>query len=146
MSKKSGNMKLFTGILLGAGLGLMFAPHDGSKTRKILKEKLDEFSLKLKDVDVKEVQNELSDKIMMLKQELSELDKEKAMALTEEGLKKLQKKGEELYSYAKEKGTPLLEKAALEVKDQIYKYAKVVVSNYEEKPKAKNTKTTKKSE
>lgn len=131
MSKKKGNMKLFTGILLGAGLGLMFAPQDGAKTRKLVKEKLDEFAQKIKDIDVKEVQAELSNKIESLKEELKDLDKEKAKAITEEQLKKLQKKAEELYNYAKVKGTPVLENAAYELKNQVYKYAKVLVKKLE---------------
>ena len=131
MSKK-GNFKLFTGLLLGAGLGLMFAPQDGAKTRKVVKEKLDEFTAKLKEIDVKEVQKDLTAKINQIKLELQDLDKEKLTEISQDQLKKLQNKAEELYTYAKVKGTPVLEKAALEVKDQVYKYAKILVSKLED--------------
>lgn len=142
MSSKKSNMKLFTGILLGAGLGLMFAPQEGSKTRKVVKEKLDELTQKIKEIDVKEVQAELTKKINSLKEEVADLDKEKALQITEEQLKKLQKKAEDLYAYAKEKGTPYLEKAALEVKDQIYKYASMLVKKLEPKEEKKVVKKT----
>ena len=41
MSKKSGVGKFIAGAVLGAGLGILFAPKKGSETRKDLKEKLD---------------------------------------------------------------------------------------------------------
>lgn len=149
MSKRKGNMKLFTGLLLGAGLGLMFAPQDGAKTRKVVKEKLDEFTKKIKEIDVKEVQKELSVKINQIKEELQDLDKERLAEISQEQLKKLQKKAEDLYNYAKVKGTPVLENAALEVKEQVYKYAKMLVAKMEEpkkevkKPTPKKKTTTK---
>lgn len=136
MSKRKGTMKFFTGVLLGAGIGLMFAPQEGSKTRKVVKEKLNELTAKLKEIDVKEVQEELTAKINSLKEELRNLDEERASELWEEGVKNLKKKSEELYNYAKEKGTPLLKQAAYEVREQIYKYAKDVVKNYENKEAA----------
>ena len=37
MSKKKGLGKFFAGALLGAGLGLLFAPIKGSETREALK-------------------------------------------------------------------------------------------------------------
>lgn len=141
MSKRKGTMKFFTGILLGAGIGLMFAPQEGSKTRKIVKEKINDLTSKLKEIDVKEVQEELSIRINNLKDELQNLDEERATELWEEGIKNLKKKSEELYSYAKEKGTPLLKQAAYEVNQQIYKYAKDVVKNYETKEATTQKKT-----
>lgn len=143
MSKGKGTMKFFTGVLLGAGIGLMFAPQEGSKTRKIVKIKINELTAKLKEIDVKEVQEELTIKINSLKDELQNLDEERASELWEEGVKNLKKKSEELYSYAKEKGTPLLKQAAYEVNQQIYKYAKDVVKSYENKETTSQNKSEK---
>ena len=42
MSKKSGMGKFILGAGIGAGLALLFAPQEGSKTRKELKDKLAE--------------------------------------------------------------------------------------------------------
>ena len=39
MSKKSGLGKFIAGAAIGAGLGLLFAPDSGEKTRKVLKRK-----------------------------------------------------------------------------------------------------------
>ena len=53
MSKHFG--KLLTGMGIGVGLGLLFAPEKGEKTRKKLMEKLNEMYDNLKKVDVDEV-------------------------------------------------------------------------------------------
>ena len=47
MSKKKGFGKLLTGIAIGTGLGLLFAPKSGKETRKDLKEKLERVDLKM---------------------------------------------------------------------------------------------------
>ena len=113
MSKqKKGLGKLFAGIALGAGLGVLFAPKKGSETRKELKEKIDELIAKLKDIDVKEVKENIENKIVEIKAELEDLDKEKVLKIAKEKAKKIEKKAKELVEYAVEKGTPVLESAA----------------------------------
>ncbi len=129
MSKKRGFGKFLAGIAIGTGLGILFAPDKGSVTREKLKVKLDELLVKAKDIDLKEVKEEITKKVEEIKKELSELDKEKVMKIAKDQAKKIQKKAEELYKYAIAKGTPLLEKAADEVRLQALK----VVKNIEKK-------------
>ena len=68
MSKeKKGLGKLFAGIAIGAGLGVLFAPKKGSELRRDEKNKIDEIKENPKDVlqgtfdDVKEKINEFID-------------------------------------------------------------------------------------
>lgn len=142
MSKqKKGLGKLFAGIALGAGLGVLFAPKKGSETRKELKEKIDELIAKLKDIDVKEVKENIENKIVEIKAELEDLDKEKVLKIAKEKAKKIEKKAKELVEYAVEKGTPVLESAANSVKEKTIEVTKQVLNKLESsKDKSKETK------
>ena len=106
--KKSGLGKFIAGAAIGAGLGILFAPKKGSETRKELKEKMDELVNKAKDIDMEEVKETFERKVDEIKEELEDLDKEKALKIAAD----IKKKCQELVNLAVEKGTPVLEKAA----------------------------------
>lgn len=133
MSRKSGFGKFLGGLAIGAGLGLLFSPNTGEDNRKILKAKLDELLSKLKDIDVEEVKDELLYKIETLQAELSNLDKEKAKKIALAQAKIIKGKAEDLYAYAVEKGTPVVQKAADEVRAQALKVVKEIQKKLEEK-------------
>ena len=132
MSKKNGKGgfgKFLGGIALGAGLGLLFAPDKGENTRKVLAKKIEELRKKLNDIDIDEVKDELLFRAESLQAELAALDMEKAKELVLEQAETIKEKAEELYKYAIEKGTPIVEKAA----DDIRKQALKVVRETEKK-------------
>ena len=114
MSKNLG--KLLTGIGIGVGLGLLFAPEKGKDTREKLKKKLNEMYEKLKNVDIEEVKENIEEQIIDIKKELEDLDKEKVLKIAKQKGKQIVKKSEELYKLAVEKGTPVLERAADEIR------------------------------
>ena len=135
MSKR-GFGKFLGGVAIGAGLGLLFAPDTGENTRKLLAKKLDEMWKKAKEIDIDEVKDELLYKVETLQAELKDLDKEKVKEVTLAQANKIKAKAEEIYKYAIEKGTPVVEKAADEVRRQALK----VVKDAEEKLETKKTK------
>lgn len=135
MSKGKG--KFLLGALVGAGLGILFAPKAGSETRKELGDKMKELLAKAKEIDVEEVKVNITNKIAEIKDELKDLDKEKALAIAKEKGNQIKDKANELVALAKEKGTPALEKAADEVREKAIVVVKEVLDRLEN-PSKKN--------
>ena len=133
--KKSGLGGFLVGAAIGAGLGILFAPKKGSETRRELKEKLDELATKVKGIDANEVKESVELKIAEIKKELSELDKEKVLKIAKEKAKAIKEKSEELVELAVTKGTPVLQKAAEEVRVKSIAVVKEVLNKLEKKEK-----------
>ena len=134
MSKnKGGLLKFVAGVGFGVGLGMLFAPKKGEELRKDLKLKLEEFLNKAKEIDVKEVADDFMKRVNDLKEELEDLDKEKVLAIAKKKGEELKVKASELVELAKEKGTPVLEKAANEVRERAILVTKDVLKKLETK-------------
>lgn len=131
MSKKGGLLKFLTGAAVGASLGLLFAPKEGSKTRKELKAKIDEMIANLKEVDKEEVKATVAEKIEQIKLELTELDKEKVLKIAKEKAKEIGDLADELVDYVVKKGTPVLENAATSIREKAIVVTKDVLKKLE---------------
>lgn len=134
-TKKSGLGKFVLGGLIGAGLGVLFAPKKGSETRKELKAKIDELVKKTKEIDVEEVRENIENKIEEIKMELVDLDKEKALKIAKQKGNEIKEKATELVDLAVAKGTPVLEKAAKEVREKAIVVVKEVLEKLEKENK-----------
>ena len=132
MSKKKSIWPFVAGVGLGVGAGMLFAPKKGEDLRKDVKNKIDELINKAKEIDVDEVKDEFMKKIDELKVELEDLDKEKALAIAKRKGNELKEKAEDLVEYAREKGTPVLEKAAQEVRQKAIMVTKEVLKRLED--------------
>ena len=128
-----GKGKFIAGVAVGATLGILFAPKKGSETREDLKELIDEIINKIKDIDMDDVKDAISNKIAEIKQSIAELDKEKILEIAKEKGAILKEKCEELIAYAKEKGIPAVEKTAKELKEKASVVTKEVLARIEEK-------------
>lgn len=135
-NKKGGFGKFLGGIALGAGLGILFAPDKGENTRKVLSKKIDELLKKVNDIDLDEVKDELLFRAESLQAELATLDTDKAKELVLEQAESIKEKAEELYKYAIEKGTPIVEKAADDVRKQALKIVREAEKKLSENKKA----------
>lgn len=139
---------LLTGILIGAGLGVLFAPKKGSETRKDLANKLNELTEKVKEIELEDVKDTISKKITDLKNELADLDKEKIQAIARKKAEQIKNKAEELYVLAVEKGTPILEKSAEDIRNKTIELLNGTAEKLEKVKKptvVKPKKTTKKA-
>lgn len=142
MSKKGGLAKFALGVGLGIGAGMLLAPKKGEELRKDLKNKLNELTEKAKEIDVKEVSEEFVAKIKDLKEEIENLDKEKVLSIAKEKGELLKTKANDLVLLAKEKGTPIVEKTANDIKNKAICVTKDVLKKLENKNNDKEDKKT----
>ena len=143
MSKK-GNFLLGAGV--GLGLGLLFAPKSGKETRKDLSKAIDDLVQKAKEIDIEEVKNAIIVKTRELENTIKVLDKETAKQLIVDKSNEVKIKAQELVDLAVEKGTPVLEKTAKQVKTKTAELLKNTATKLESDTQQKTTKrTTKKN-
>lgn len=140
MSKK-GNFVL--GALAGLGLGLLFAPKSGKETREDLSKLVADLVEKAKEIDIEEVKNAIIVKTKELETLIKDLDKETAKQLIIDKSNDVKIKAQELVDLAVEKGTPVVEKTAKQVKSKTAEILKSTAEKLEE-PKKKTVKKTKK--
>lgn len=129
---KKGTGKLLVGASIGAAVALLFAPKKGEELRKDLTDKINEMLNKAKNVDSEEVKNNIESKIEEIKKELKELDKEKVKEVAIKKGEEIKDKANELVIYAKEKGTPVLEKAAKSIKKTAANVTREVLEKLED--------------
>lgn len=133
--KKGKVGSLLAGVGIGVGLGLLFAPQSGEKTRKDLKKKIDELVAYLKGLDYNEVKDNLLEKVENLKKELEDLDKEKVLEIAKVKAEAIKTKAEELYAAAVKQGKPVVEKACKEIKAKTVVVLKNAIDKLEEDDK-----------
>lgn len=107
-----------TGALVGAGLGILLAPKEGSETRKELKNSFKELIDTIKEIDVEQTKSVLFEKVESLKNELNKIDPEEAKEILFDKKELVEKKCDELITESKEQGATVVLKAAQKVKDK----------------------------
>ena len=130
--KSSGVGKFIAGAAVGATLGILFAPKSGKETRQDLKRLFDDFMKKVKEIDIQEVKEQLENKIEEIRAGLADLDREKALKIAKEKAVAVKEKCEELVQLAIAKGTPVLEKAANEVREKTIQATREILVRLED--------------
>lgn len=130
MSKK-GFGKFVLGAGIGASLALLFAPKKGSELRRDIKRKLDDFMKDVDKIELDDIKEAFTNKVDEIKKELEDLDKEKVEKIAKKKAKELQRKTEDLIDLAKEKGTPVLEGIAEDLKHKVICVCTEVINRLE---------------
>ena len=119
MARNLGNFILGLGI--GIGVGMLVSPNTGEENRRIVKEKATELTNKIRDIDLNEVKDNLVNSYEKLKDELKDMDAEKAKKIAKEKIADLTQKANELLDAAKEKADPFIEKETKALKNNLKK-------------------------
>ena len=106
-----------TGTFVGVGLGILLAPKEGNETRNDLKKSFSLLMDTIKDIDIEETKENLLKKVSEIKKELSQMDAVTIREVAEEKVDFVKEKCDDLMKLAKEKGAPVVERAAKEVKE-----------------------------
>lgn len=131
MGKRSTG-KFLIGGAIGAGIALLFTTKKGEELRKDLADKFSELIEKAKEIDSKEVKENIEKKVNEIKADLKDLDKEKAKKIAAKKAEAIKNKAEDLVIYAKEKGTPVLEKSAKSLKRKAASVTREVLAKLED--------------
>ena len=110
---------LLLGIGIGLGIGYLTSPKSGAENREDLKNACKDGIEKIKNIDLNAEKEKLINSFDKLKEELKDMDSEKAIAIAKRKGKQIQDKANELIEAAKEKGQPVVEKAAKTVKTNL---------------------------
>ena len=135
-----------TGAFVGVGLGILLVPKEGDETRNDLKKSFSLLIDTIKDIDIEETKENLLKKVNEIKKELSQMDAVTIKEVAEEKVDFVKEKCDDLMKLAKEKGAPVVERAAKEVKES----ASILLHEFldeleEETNKEEEKKTTTKS-
>ena len=124
-----------TGAMVGAGLGILLAPREGSETRNQLKNSFNTLVDTIKDIDIEETKAALLHKVREIKDELANIDETTAKEVAEEKIKIVEEKCDDTIKASQENTAPIVEKAATEVKKNVTEVLQEFVTEVDEKVK-----------
>ena len=116
---KGGLKDVLLGVGVGVCIGALLTPRTGEENRKLLKEKAQGAIKKVKNIDYEALKEKLYDDFYNLKDELANMDREKAIALAKEKGAEIEAKADKIIASAIENGKPKVEKALVELKKKV---------------------------
>jgi gas vesicle protein len=127
--RRHGLFDFLFGLGVGVGVGMLLSPNTGEENRRIVKEKATEVADKIKNIDLEEVKENLVNQYEKLKNELKDMDVEKAKRIAAKKIGELTDKANELLAAAKEKADPVIEAETKKLKKNL----STLLNNWAEK-------------
>lgn len=124
-----------TGALVGVGLGIIFAPKEGSKTRNELQKSLKQLVDSIKEIDLEETKAHFFDKVSELQKELSSISKEEATDYIKDKISIVKEKCDDLKKEANKEDLPAIEKQIDEIKEKSIYLLKQIMEEIKEEEK-----------
>lgn len=132
-----------TGALIGVGLGILFAPREGSETRKKLKESFEELSDTVKNIDIDDTKEQILKKIENIKKQISSIKLEDAKKILTEKKELIEEKCDNIIYDVEASTIPAVIETTKKVKNKSDKILDDVIEELETKtPTSKTKKTT----
>lgn len=125
--------KFIFGALVGAAIGMLFAPKKGSELRRDLSKKIDELVNKASEIDVDAVKVNFEKKLKELQENIQDLDKETVYAYAKKKASQLKDKADDLLAIAVKSGKPLVEDATKALKASLAEVTREVLKKLEDK-------------
>ena len=113
---KGGLKDVILGLGIGVCLGALLTPKNGEENRKAVKAKATELVDKAKKIDYEALKEKLYDEFYTLKDEVADMESEKALAIAKSTAESLEAKADKLIADAIEAGKPKVEKSVVELK------------------------------
>lgn len=129
-----------TGALIGVGLGVLFAPREGSETREKLKTSFDDLIDTVNDIDVEETKNMILAKIDEIKKELSKVKVSDAKKVLEEKKEMIAHKCDTIIDETASSAIPVVVDATKKVKAKTEKIFDEVIEDLEVRELAESVK------
>ncbi len=122
---------LVTGTLVGAGLGILFAPKKGEDTRKEIKDKCKKVSKKVKNLDKEDVVEFVENAKKEIQKDIEDLKNEKALDKVKEKANEIKVRCDEVLETAKTAGNNALEKGVRDFKSKTVKVLQEMIDKLE---------------
>ena len=113
---KGGLKDVLLGVGVGVCIGALLTPRTGEENRKLLKKKTNEVLDKAKNIDYEALKEKLYDEFYEIKDQLKDMDQEKALEIAKVKLVELEAKADKVIAEAIEANKPKVEKALVELK------------------------------
>ena len=132
MSKrKTGLGKLFTGIAIGTGLGVLFAPRKGSETREKIKLTFVNLKNKVSKIEEEDIKYYIEKKLNEIDDDIEVLEGTLEFKKAKKQAKKVIKKINKLIDYTTKKGYDEFEDLITDLKEKASEISEEILTNLE---------------
>ncbi len=134
----------FAGAFIGAGVGFLFAPKEGSKTKEQLEKSFENLVETIKSIDIEETKKVYEKKIQNFKEKIENMDPSEMEKLLKEKEKIIDKECDKVIQSAKANNMTLVEEKAKTMQNKTHNFTENLTKEMIKSSKNKKHKKKKK--